>query len=400
MLGNPRCGFVCRSDKPSSSSICVIETGPSGMGNECIQPLLAHLLEPIHSPAIEPNTPNSPEDSTRTDHHHSSSPVLAECDLVSSSAIPGHRSSHHLVSTSSHTNDFSFHMMALDKSELETLCVATLRRRYQLLGFSPLMGRHFAIDLNQYTTIQLIEFLQLASDSGFAPGTINLFRWAVTAFHVDPSTLSKSKELYQFLSCIKKAAPPISLTKSPVDLTPSFTFLHSIPSNTSTLLNSLSKKCAFLLAAAAFLRPSDLHRISLPDCSVDEDSHLHLIIVAPKETRQGRRINKDLVLLPLLDDVDLCPVATFEALVAHPGRSSSQFLFINSRHTDQPLAVTTLSTYIRSVLKLSPTASLNGSRLPSVRSVASDKALRNSVSLDDVLLMGNWSSSSVFNNHY
>ncbi|KAI7846908.1 hypothetical protein BDC45DRAFT_492227 [Circinella umbellata] len=237
-------------------------------------------------------------------------------------------------------------------------------------------GRHFAINLNQYTTIQLIEFLQLASDSGFAPGTINLFRWAVTAFHVDLSTLSKSKELYQFLSRIKKAAPPISLTKSPVDLTPSFTFLRSIPSNTSTSLTSLSKKCEFLLAAAAFLRPLDLHHISLPDCSVDEDSHLHLLIVAPKETRQGRRINKDL------------------ALVAHPGWSSSQFLFINSRHTDQPLAVTMLSTYIRSVLKLSPMASIN------FRSMASDKALRNGVSLDDVLLMGNWSSSSVFNNYY
>ncbi|KAI7854580.1 hypothetical protein BDC45DRAFT_585236, partial [Circinella umbellata] len=290
---------------------------------------------------MEPNTPNSPEDSTRTDHRHSSSPVLAECDLVSSSAFPGHRSSHHLVSTASHTNNFSFHTMALDKSELETLRVATLRRRYQLLGFSPLVVDRYVQDS-----------MQGSQGRSYRRGQYLFLHWSL------------------------------------VDLTPSFTFLCSIPSNTSTSLTSLSKKCTFLLAAAAFLRPSDLHRISLPDCSVDEDSHLHLLIVAPKETRQGRRINKDLVLLPLLNDVALCPVATFKALVAHPGRSSSQFLFVNSRHTDQPLVVTTLSTYIRSVLKLSPMASINGSRLPSVRSVASDKALCNGVSLDDVLLMG------------
>ncbi|KAG2213698.1 hypothetical protein INT45_002552 [Circinella minor] len=262
--------------------------------------------------------------------------------------------------------------MAIDKSELETLYLATLWRRYQLLGFSPSViaryiqdsGHHFDIDLNQYSPLQLIEFLQLASDSGFAPGTINLFHWAVTAFYLNLSALSQSKELLQFLSRIKKAAPPLSLTKPQVDLTPSFTFLRSIPSSTSTSLNLLSKKCAFLLAAAAFLHPSDLHHISLQDYSVDDNSCLHLMIVAPKETRQGRRINKDLVLLPLLDDGDLCPVEAFKALVAHPGRAASQSLFVNSRQPSQALAVTTLSTYVRSVLKHSPSASVDGSRPP------------------------------------
>ncbi|KAI7847851.1 hypothetical protein BDC45DRAFT_451190 [Circinella umbellata] len=124
------------------------------------------------------------------------------------------------------------------------------------------------------------------------------------------------------------------------------------------------------------------------------------MIVAPKETRNGRRIYKDLTLLPLPDDVELCPVHTFKALLVHPSRATSDFLFVNSRQPTQPLAVTTLSTYVRSVLYLSPTASQVGSRLPSVRSVASDKALRNGVPLDEVLLMGNWSSSTVFNNHY
>ena len=133
---------------------------------------------------------------------------------------------------------------------------------------------------------------------------------------------------------------------------------------------------------------------------MDDTSRLHLMIVAPKETRNGRRIYKDLTLLPLPDDVKLCPVHTFKALLVHPSRATSDFLFVNSRQPTQPLAVTTLSTYVRSVLRLSPTASQVGSRLPSVRSVASDKALRNGVPLDEVLLMGNWSSSTVFNNHY
>ncbi|KAG2217076.1 hypothetical protein INT45_013103 [Circinella minor] len=169
-------------------------------------------------------------------------------------------------------------------------------------------GRHYNIDLNQFSVVQLIEFLQLAADSGFAPNMVGLFRWAVTAFHINSSTLSSSPELHQCLSRLKKKAPPLPLSKSPVDLTPSFTFLRSIPSHLSTSLNLLSKKCAFLLAAAAFLQPSDLHRISLSACSIDDSSRLHLIIVVPKETRNGRHIYKDLMLLPLTDDVDLCPI--------------------------------------------------------------------------------------------
>ncbi|KAI9310034.1 hypothetical protein BX666DRAFT_1871445, partial [Dichotomocladium elegans] len=36
----------------------------------------------------------------------------------------------------------------------------------------------------------------------------------------------------------------------------------------------------------------------------------------------------------------------------------------------------------------------------SLRSVASDTALRRGIPLEDILLMGNWSSASVFQQHY
>ncbi|KAI9310033.1 hypothetical protein BX666DRAFT_1837900, partial [Dichotomocladium elegans] len=68
----------------------------------------------------------------------------------------------------------------------------------------------------------------------------------------------------------------------------------------------------------AFLRPSDLHRISLADSQLDDHGRLRLVIVAPKETRRGRRIIKDSLIAPLPDDESLCPVQAFNALLNHP----------------------------------------------------------------------------------
>ncbi|KAI9316059.1 hypothetical protein BX666DRAFT_1815685, partial [Dichotomocladium elegans] len=123
-------------------------------------------------------------------------------------------------------------------------------------------------------------------------------------------------------------------------------------------------------------------------------------IVTPKETRQGRHIIKDLLIAPLPDDESLCPVQAFNALLNHPGRSGSNHLWVNSRNPAQPLAVNTISAYLRAILAKSPSAVVAGPRLPSLHSVTSDTALRHGIPLKDILLMGNWSSTSVFQQHY
>ncbi|KAI9275769.1 hypothetical protein BDA99DRAFT_532721 [Phascolomyces articulosus] len=186
---------------------------------------------------------------------------------------------------------------------------------------------------------------KLAADSGYAPSTVVLFRWAVLVFHVDPDSITHSRELLSCLTRIKRAAPPISLSRPTVDLTESFNYLHSIPSQSSTTLHLLSQKCAFLLAASAFLRPPDLYRISLVDSRVEQNC-LALKIIAPKETRNNRRIVKEIKINALPEDTPLCPVVAFQALVDHPGRESTAFLFVNSRVPSNPLTVTTLSTCV------------------------------------------------------
>lgn len=198
----------------------------------------------------------------------------------------------------------------------------------------------------------------------------------------------------------KRTAPPKPITRPQVDIAPTLRYLNAIQSDSQTTLAALNEKTAFLLAFAAFLRPSDLARIQLQECSVDDEDRLNLVILAPKELRSGsgRRIIKTLLIHPHPGLPALCPVAAFKALRDHPqaqSRVPSQ-LFVNSVSPSKPLKVTTISTWLRRLLRLS--TSMNP--LPSIRSLASDLALKRGIPTEDVVIMGNWSSDSVFDNHY
>ncbi|KAI9316061.1 hypothetical protein BX666DRAFT_1860206, partial [Dichotomocladium elegans] len=254
--------------------------------------------------------------------------------------------------------------------------------------------RSSAVDVNRFTVVQLVDFLEKASQSQYAVSTVLLFRSAVLEFHVYADSITTARTLREFLRQLKREAPLLRLSHTSVNLSPSLEHLRSIASDSSSYLTQLSTKCAFLLAAAAFLRPSDLHRIVLSASHVQADGALLLVIDAPKETRQGRHICKELTIRPLPQDPALCPVQAFQALVSHPLRSSSPALFVNSRAPSRRLAVTTLSAFLRRILRVS-VPSIPGKRGPSVRSAASDTTLRNGAPLDDILLMGNWSSSTV-----
>lgn len=102
-----------------------------------------------------------------------------------------------------------------------------------------------------------------------------------------------------------------------MDVTPTLRFLAQIPSDTPAPLLELKKKTAFLLAMTAFLRPSNLERISLQNCMVTVQDDLIIKVIAPKELRAGRRIVKSLVVRQNDNFKNLCPVRAFKALKSH-----------------------------------------------------------------------------------
>lgn len=133
-----------------------------------------------------------------------------------------------------------------------------------------------------------------------------------------------------FISSLVQQQDPVRIHRTKISLQPAIYYAKSIPSSTNTPWSMLQSKLAFLLGVTTFMRPSDLARISLDSCKIS-GSHLFFQVVAPKETRQRRRIIKDYTVRSHTDP-DLCPVRLFQILQTHPiwcsvaGRSTALFL--------------------------------------------------------------------------
>ncbi|KAI9007935.1 hypothetical protein CLU79DRAFT_878194, partial [Phycomyces nitens] len=365
------------------------------------------------------------QDSEREDHSDHSGSSLDERNLVPSPPVHGS-----LSSTSPDRQDdrdhVPSHITPLGQHEVEALRVASLKRTLdnaQLSDASRQLfsdsltddrptnrsyarGQHLFIlwaisnevSLSHFTSTDMVNFFTSPEISHYGVNTLQLFRAAIRRLHHHPTSLADDDRLRDLFQLLKRAAPPIPMSRPMVDLSPTFNFLSEIASASTTPLSSLSRKTAFLLAMAAFLRPSDLHRIVLNKCSIDSQQRLHLVISAPKETRDGRRIIKSPILQPHQSNNALCPVLAFSTLRDHPSATDrpTESLFVSAKNPSISVTVATISAWLRTLTQMSTSIT----PCPSIRSLASDLAIQNGVPLDDVVFMGNWSNPSVFDTHY
>ncbi|KAI8636298.1 hypothetical protein BD408DRAFT_460940, partial [Parasitella parasitica] len=128
--------------------------------------------------------------------------------------------------------------------------------------------------------------------------TLKILRAAVAHLHDDSTGISENSLINSYLDTVAKQAPPVSIHRPTIDASPALAYARSIASRSSTNIKLLQQKLVFLLAMAAFLRPSDLARIPFTSCSISETGCLRLEVVAPKETRGKRRIIKPFTIHP------------------------------------------------------------------------------------------------------
>jgi hypothetical protein len=251
-----------------------------------------------------------------------------------------------------------------------------------------------------FTGADAVNFLaRLKHDHKLQLGTLKSIRTAIAHLHDDSRSISSHPLINTYLDSIAKQAPPVFIHKSQVDLTPSMVYARSIPSCFSTSISLLQQKLAFLLAMAAFLRPSDLARIPFDSCKVTpSDGCLHFKVVSPKERRKKRKIVKDFRVHPH-QDKELCPGFCFTILKDHPrlqGRTRHSALFVKANNINQPVLSSTISSWLhRRFISLSTTEPR-----VSIRSLASSAALDKGVDLQDIVTLGNWTSSDTFRQHY
>lgn len=174
--------------------------------------------------------------------------------------------------------------------------------------------------------------------------TLKTLPAAVTHLHDDSTGIIEDTLINSYIDTITKQATPVSIHRPTIDVTPALAYARTIASRSSTKVKLLQQKVTFLLAITAFLRPSDLVRISFASCSILDNGRLHFQVVAPKETRGKRRIIKPFTVHPHTEDFELCPIQCFKALRDHPAlqaRPANSNLFVKSNSVHQPLSAPT-----------------------------------------------------------
>lgn len=428
LVGPPFNRPLRRQDHQVTTKVRILDAGPGRYPHGCIHHSMEYLDETFRKSTLESHLTGFTEDNSGTDPaDNNSSTSLAQRNLVSLTPTPSVRSSP-IIDSTGDPDDFSEDSSSLTTPELDTLRMEIIRTKLVNANINEqatqdILDHKFAptltnkayrknqlrfidwayknqVSFTDFSGADMVNFLAtMRQEHTLQVSTLKTLRTAATHLHTNSNSITVDDLVNNYLDSLIKQEPPVSIHREPVDMTPSLAYARTILSRSTTSLKSLQQKLAFLLSMAAFLRPSDLARIPFSSCNIRPDGSLTFQVVAPKETRKKRRIIKSFTVHPHNTDIELCPVRCFSALRDHSSlasRSVDSHLFVKSHIPSQPLSSSTLSSWLhREFISLSTSESR-----VTMRSLASSRALDQGVSIDNIVSLGNWASSSTFQDHY
>ncbi|KAG0780590.1 hypothetical protein G6F16_012240 [Rhizopus arrhizus] len=416
------------SDNQAIAKVRILATRSGRYPHGCVYHPVDDVSPSVHQPSLEPHYESTPQGCAgTTSSGNSGGTLLAQCDLVSSSPTSSFDGSLAVASTvgsdNVSTNSSSVAPPTLDALRVDIIRSKLERQNLNAQAVKDLLAERLAdnatnqqyrrnqlrflawatrsnVSFTSFNPSDVVNFLaNMRQEHNMQASTLKTLRTAVAHLHDDTAGISEDPLINSYLDTIAKQAPPVSIHRPTIDASPALAYARSIISRSSTDVKLLQQKLAFLLAMAAFLRPSDMARIPFTSCSISENGCLLLQVVAPKETRGKRRIIKPFSVHPHAEDLELCPVQCFKALRDHPAlqaRPTHSNLFVKSNKINQPLSASTISTWLhREFISL-----CTDEPGVSIQSLASSRALDYGISLDNIVALGNWASSDTFVRHY
>ncbi|KAI7895436.1 uncharacterized protein EV154DRAFT_457481 [Mucor mucedo] len=226
-------------------------------------------------------------------------------------------------------------------------------------------------------------------------------------------SITTNPAFIEFFSALKSNAI-LSFDFPMINLQPAIDVMLSWGENCDMTLLQITQKLCFLLGITGFLRPSDIERIDDSKTLVVNDA-LRLVVLAPKEKRAGRPIEK-VVNISAHSNIMLCLVTCYTqyknrfASLAPVVRSHDRLphllytaLVRNITDHNKAIGSERISKHITSILcraTTTCTASTSSRKTIKARAVGSTRAILAGAKLDDVLTHGSWASSSIFDTYY
>ncbi|PVU91005.1 hypothetical protein BB561_004608 [Smittium simulii] len=398
---------VCFSPKQEGGSIFELVLRPQSRRTECVSTQLVKVGQPILLPTLEPNIASNPQSTQRENNHDTGYSNVEIGNMVSGSIdsvdfLTVIASSNNSCSRSQKRKVSAIEQqtLALDGMEDQRRFLQTQGLGTYAVGFI-LSNKRRVRRRSRYSSIQQ-RFLdwrilnKITTDIS-APQIINYLSELFIMEKLKVGTIKTYK-----LAILSLADNSIKLAEHPMFAE----FTKTL--DDSSIKSFLTAKLCWLLSVTGFLRASDIHCIDDARSLINQGV-LCLTIVAPKEKRGGRPVEKPCQINPHTDPI-LCPVLTYTVYkekVAHnlcptPHVNNSMWTvnrlirFFNDR--ERPLSVDSITRYINSISGLIQQD--QDMPISKGRAIGATLAANSGVSSDYIVAHAFWSNYSIFDSYY
>ncbi|KAG1531911.1 hypothetical protein G6F51_013329 [Rhizopus arrhizus] len=284
------CGPIRRPNDQIVTKVRLVDSGSSRYPYGCVYHPVEEVSASVHQPSLEFDYSGSSQNHSRTaSSGDSSGAILAQRDMVSPGTTSGSDGSLAATSTIG-SNNITQDASPVTTAKLDALRVEIIRNklvrqnlnaqavedllaqrlvnngtnrlyRKNQLRFLAWATQH-NVSCTAFTPSELVNFLaDMRQEHNLQASTLKTLRTAVAHLHDLSTSISEDTLINSYLDTIAKQAPPVSIHHPTIDVSPALSYARTIASRTSTTVKLLQQKLVFLLAMAAFLRPSDLARI-------------------------------------------------------------------------------------------------------------------------------------------
>ena len=250
---------------------------------------------------------------------------------------------------------------------------------------------------------QFLEYLSWMYENKYEYRTINVHRSAISSVlpPLDGAPIGQNFLVSKLMKGIYNKIPPQPRYQNIWDLDKVLSFIDTLDTDDNLSLKLLSKKLAFLLAVVAPKRVSEISRLNTKFMKFTQNGVVFELPGLSKTQKTGKP--KQIVYGKNDENNKLCVIHCLKSYISRTqskrDNSNDGSLLIMIRKPFRPVSPQTISHWIRDIMNL---AGIDTSvfKAHSTRAASSSKASNQGVSLEEILLMADWSGQSTFLKFY
>ncbi|OLY85524.1 hypothetical protein AYI68_g286 [Smittium mucronatum] len=308
---------ICLREKRIPNKLIQLISRQKGNRNQCTIAQLDSLEQPILLSTVESDSASNTEDPQRETDSNFDNANVDFCNIVFRSDKVNDQSVNIIACNRNNSGPKKRKIATIRQQEMVSSNMETQRNSLKDQGYSdaairimvsnkrsvklktrnPTIQQGFINWLSHngsatnYTTIDLINYLaQNYTLKKLSINTLKAYKSAICQMFIDNFKEIDKPIIKSFFKSIEEMSIK-SFFKLKIDIAPIVSHFQRLGPTKLLSLKDLTEKTFWLLATCVFMRASDMHRIYDVRTTLS-DTYVCFVIVAPKEKRQGRPIER------------------------------------------------------------------------------------------------------------